>query len=53
VIARLVEGALVERRVETVVEARVEEPVAKRLLAPRKAMVVLVAFSPVESLVKG
>ena len=43
----------VTRREEAVVEARVEEAVAMKLLAPEKRIVVEVAISLVESLVQG
>ena len=43
----------VTRREEAVVEARVEEAVAMKLLSPEKRMVVEVAFSPVLSLANG
>ena len=50
---RSVEVALVARRDETVVEARVEEAVAIRLLEPVNTMVVEVEFSPVPRVVNG
>ena len=49
----VVEALPVTKRDEAVVEARVEEAVAMKLLAPVKTMVVEVACSLVESLVHG
>ena len=54
VVKRLVVEALpVTRREEAVVEAKVEEAVAIKLLAPVNSIVEEVAFSPVASLVNN